>query len=204
MSLKERPYNRQVERTRLWIFEALMLLLDEKPYNKIAVSDITKKAGIARQTFYRNYSDKDDVVSEHLMRTINLELGKSGGSKHGDIQNNVVLTFNFKYMLENRENLKKMMSIVDVEHRLRNEAKEFPQALLEHYKTRLSANEYLLYRYKLYYQLVGCLQVFFDWFMNDMPLPPDTVVSMLNAMNVPKTIQYRTIPSIVVRIGDEP
>ncbi|MCL2834965.1 MAG: TetR/AcrR family transcriptional regulator, partial [Treponema sp.] len=176
---------------------------DEKPYNKIAVSDITQKAGIARQTFYRNYSDKDDIVSEHLMQTINLELGKSGGGKQEDLLNNVILTFNFKYMIDSRENLKKMMSIVDVEHRIRNEAKQFSQALLEQYKTRFSVNEYLICRYKLYYQLVGCLQVFFDWFINDMPLPLNTVVSMLNAMNVPKTIQYRNIPKIVVQIRDD-
>jgi AcrR family transcriptional regulator len=49
--------NRQVRRTRSWISEALMLLMDEKPYDKITVSDITEKAGIARQTFYRNYDN---------------------------------------------------------------------------------------------------------------------------------------------------
>jgi hypothetical protein len=36
-----------------------------------------------------------------------------------------------------------------------------------------------------------------------MPLPIENVVAMLNAMNIPKTIQYRNIPSIVVRLKDE-
>ena len=197
MSHKSGSNNRQVQRTRSWIFGALMLLLDEKPYNKIGISDITKKAGIARQTFYRNYKDKDDIVSEYLMNTI-----KFNGGKQGE-QNNVVLTFNFNYMIENRDNIKKMLSIVDIEHRIRNEGKEFPLALLAQYKNRLSANEYLICRYKLYYQLIGCLQVFFDWFLNDMPLPLDNIVTMLNELNIPKTIQYRNIPNIVVRINTE-
>ena len=199
MSRKESSNNRQVQRTRLWIFEALMLLLDEKPYSKIGVSDITKKAGIARQTFYRNYSDKDEIVSEHLANTISLELSKNDNSKKDDRQSNVILTFNLKYMIENCDNIKKMLSIVDIEHRIRNEAKEFPLKLLEQYKRKLSASEYLICRYKLYYQLIGCLQAFFDWFLNDMPLPLDDIVSLLNALNIPKTIQYRSTPNIVVR-----
>ena len=178
-----------------------MLLLDERPYSKIGVSDITKKAGIARQTFYRNYNDKDEIVSEYLMNTINLELQASAG-KRGERQNNFVLTFNFKYMIENRDNIKKMLSIVDIEHRIRNEAKEFPLKLLEQYKNKLPANEYLICRYKLYYQLIGCLQVFFDWFLNDMPLPLGEIISLLNALNIPKTIQYRNAPGIVVRVDE--
>jgi len=196
MSQKVSSGNRQVKRTRMWIFEALMLLLEEKPYDKIGVSDITTKAGIARQTFYRNYSGKDDIVSEYLSDTISLE----PETKKGDRQGNIVLTFNIKYMLENRDNIKKMLSIVEIEHRIRNEAKEFPITMMEQYRGKLSAAEYLLCRYKLYYQLIGCLQAFFDWFINDMPMPVEEVVSMLNALNIPSAVMYRNLPNIVVRI----
>jgi len=203
MSQKAVTNNRQVQRTRSWIFEALMILLDEKPYSKIGVSDITQKAGIARQTFYRNYSDKDDIVSENLMKTINLEIleANDGKDRKGSILNKILLSFNFTYMMENRKNIKKMLSIIDIEHRIRNEGKEFPLAMLEQYRSKLSETEYLICRYKLYYQLIGCLQVFFDWFMNDMPMPVEEVVSMLNEMNIPKTIHYRNFPNITVRIA---
>ena len=201
MSQKAGSNNRQVQRTRTWIFEALMLLLDEKPYGKIGISDLAKKAGIARQTFYRNYRDKDDIVLEYLMNTINLELPKADGGKKGNRQNNFVLTFNFSYMIEHRENLRKLLSIVDIEHRIHVETQDFPLKILEQYKRGLSAREYLICRYKLYYQMTGCLQVFFDWFINDMPMPLDSIVSLLNAMNVPKTIQHRHIPNIVVHVN---
>ena len=196
MSQKVSSNNRQVQRTRMWIFEALMLLLDEKPYDKIGVSDITTRAGIARQTFYRNYNGKDDIVSEYLSDTISLE----PEVKKGDRQGNIVLTFNIKYMTENRDNIKKMLSIVEIEHRIRNEAKEFPITMMEQYRGKLSAAEYLLCRYKLYYQLIGCLQAFFDWFINDMPIPVEDVVSTLNALNIPSAVKYRNLPNIVVRI----
>jgi len=84
--------------------------------------------------------------------------------------------------------------------RIRNEGKEFPLVMLEQYRDRFEEAEYLICRYKLYYQLIGCLQVFFDWFMNDMPMPVEKVVSMLNEMNIPRTIHYRNFPNITVRI----
>jgi hypothetical protein len=36
-----------------------------------------------------------------------------------------------------------------------------------------------------------------------MPLPVENIVAMINAMNVPKIIQYRNIPSIIVRLKSE-
>jgi AcrR family transcriptional regulator len=54
------------DQTRQGIFDALLSLLDEMPYEKINISAITEKAGVARQSFYRNYKTKDDVVREYL------------------------------------------------------------------------------------------------------------------------------------------
>jgi hypothetical protein len=31
----------QIQRTKQWIFEAMLLLMDEKPYNQIGISEIT-------------------------------------------------------------------------------------------------------------------------------------------------------------------
>jgi len=47
------------------------------------------------------------------------------------------------------------------------------------------------------------LRVILDWSTNDMPMPVENIVTMLNAMNIPKTIQYSNIPSIVVRLKSE-
>ena len=43
--------------------EALLDLCDEKPLSKITVSDITKRAGSARQTFYNHFRDINDLIS---------------------------------------------------------------------------------------------------------------------------------------------
>jgi AcrR family transcriptional regulator len=195
--------NRQVERTKSWIFDAIMLLMDEMPYKKITVLDICEKAGVARPTFYRYYDDKDDVLFEYLAKTINTELLNIEKAKNDDKQNDIVLMFDYKYMIKYQKNLKKILLITDIENRVTRETLEFPMSLMKHYKKKLSAQEYLICRYKLCYQITGSLRLFFDWFINDMPLPVENIVTMLNAMNVPKTIQYRNIPSIIVRLKGE-
>lgn len=49
-----------------YIVDALLQLMDKKDYDKITITDITKKAGINRVTFYRNFNTKDDIVNECL------------------------------------------------------------------------------------------------------------------------------------------
>ncbi len=44
------------------ITEALFALMDEKSLADITVSEIVRKAGVARASFYRNYTSKEDVL----------------------------------------------------------------------------------------------------------------------------------------------
>jgi AcrR family transcriptional regulator len=54
--------NKQVTRSKEWIYTALMTLLKKNAFRKISIEDITKKAGVARLTFYRNYDSKEDIL----------------------------------------------------------------------------------------------------------------------------------------------
>jgi AcrR family transcriptional regulator len=204
MSQKSNPNNRQVQRTRSWIFDAFMILIDEKPYDKITVSDITEKAGIARQTFYRNYDDKKDVLIGYLRKTtnadslLNIEINQSSSE-----QNNIVLVFNYAYMIKHRDILKKILSIADIENYLLYREKRLPLSLLKRFEDKLTKKGYTICRYKLCYQISGCLRVILDWFMNNMPLPVDKLVSLLNTMNTSKEVSFWNIPNIIIRIKKE-
>lgn len=52
------------------VVEALWELLEDKSFEKISVSELVERAGIGRVTFYRNFSNKEEV----LERSLNLEL----------------------------------------------------------------------------------------------------------------------------------
>lgn len=48
------------------ITDAMLLLLKEKPFSEIAIKEITDIAQVSRNSFYRNYADKEDVIKQHL------------------------------------------------------------------------------------------------------------------------------------------
>jgi len=71
--------DRRVRRTRDALGDALIELVQEKPFDEITVQDVLDRAGVGRSTFYTHYSDKDDLftseadeffaaISTHLSR----------------------------------------------------------------------------------------------------------------------------------------
>ncbi len=54
--------DKRSRRTRAWLLETLLELIEEKDYAEISITELTQKAGIARQTFYRNFNTKDDIL----------------------------------------------------------------------------------------------------------------------------------------------
>ncbi len=53
------------------IYDAFFLLLKEKPLEKITVSDVIKKAGIVRSTFYNHYENVPALMTAAEDKTIN-------------------------------------------------------------------------------------------------------------------------------------
>ena len=49
-------------RSREWITEALLALLEKEKYAQITVKDICRKAELSRQTFYQIFASKDEVL----------------------------------------------------------------------------------------------------------------------------------------------
>ncbi|MCD8098552.1 MAG: TetR/AcrR family transcriptional regulator [Lachnospiraceae bacterium] len=52
--------------TRECIFTALLLLMEKTPYGEITITDIAKKAGVSRMSYYRLYKSKDDILIQYF------------------------------------------------------------------------------------------------------------------------------------------
>ncbi|MEE8808276.1 MAG: TetR/AcrR family transcriptional regulator [Lactimicrobium sp.] len=50
-----------------YIAEALLLLMQKKPYEKITIGEITQKAGVNRSSYYRHFDTKEDIIRYVLM-----------------------------------------------------------------------------------------------------------------------------------------
>lgn len=94
-----KKYNKQVVRTREWTFQALLLLLEKQPYEEITISQIAQKAGITRQTFYRHYRTKDDVISFYLDNMILALQDKFANLKKDDSQTVYQLIFSSFFLV---------------------------------------------------------------------------------------------------------
>lgn len=56
---KRKAENLRVKKS---ITAALLELLEEKSISEVSISEIIKKAGVARASFYRNYATKENVI----------------------------------------------------------------------------------------------------------------------------------------------
>lgn len=52
------------------ITAAMLELLQEKTIKEITISQITTRAQVARVSFYRNYTTKEDILSQHACRLL--------------------------------------------------------------------------------------------------------------------------------------
>jgi AcrR family transcriptional regulator len=53
--------DRRIRRTRDTLGDALINLMQEKPFDSITVQQVLDRAGVSRATFYTHYRDKDDL-----------------------------------------------------------------------------------------------------------------------------------------------
>lgn len=68
--------NKQVLRSREWITNALMKLMEHKPYTSITVSDIADEADVARITFYRNFDTKEDIIMRKKQEVYDIAMSR--------------------------------------------------------------------------------------------------------------------------------
>ncbi|MDY0338926.1 MAG: TetR/AcrR family transcriptional regulator, partial [Acholeplasmataceae bacterium] len=98
--------NVQVTRSKEWIYNALMYLLKKNAFRKVSIEDITKKAGVARPTFYRNFESKEDIlidqgrkIYERLMT--DLESGiDAGDATYNSIKKMIIVFDEYSELFE--------------------------------------------------------------------------------------------------------
>jgi len=71
----------RVRRTRDALGDALVALMQEKPFETITVQDVLDRANVGRSTFYSHYSDKHDLLmsdTEEFFEAFSMSLSLSG------------------------------------------------------------------------------------------------------------------------------
>ena len=82
----------------VYLAHALIDLMEKKPIEEISITELTKKAGVSRMSYYRSFTSKQHILEEYLqtiVRRFRSEGEKAGylGRDHGYQQ--LVYAFHF-------------------------------------------------------------------------------------------------------------
>lgn len=86
------------DRTKLLLAESIKELMRTIPLDKITVKEIVSRCGTTRQTFYRNFKDKYDLVNWYFDRIIKKTIRQMGIS----LTLREALVKKFEYMREDK------------------------------------------------------------------------------------------------------
>lgn len=201
MAGKTKVHEEQIEQSRSWIFEGLFRLMEKKPYNKISVADITAKAGVARQTFYRHYKNKDDVILQFLETCLSPSLIER---KNSNIKNNrhiFIVTLPLKQFIQHAKTIKKIL-MSDAEYLIVMYSQKWQDYVINLYSDILSAEEKIYFRYLVLFSVVGNTQIICDWIKHDMPISVEKLTIWLTEQDQPYYHPDSNIPKIMLSIKE--
>lgn len=169
--------NRRTLYSKKVIIDAFLLLLQEKNINKITVTEICKEADINRGTFYSHYSDPFDLMRsieedmiEKMMSTINHSGDKSLYGILNLILNNKEF---FKIILNEKSSSRVLNTILNSTY----------ESTIAEKRQLPNANETLL-EYYFIYSAGGTIEAIRKWINDDMKIPLEKFVQMIESMYV--------------------
>jgi AcrR family transcriptional regulator len=170
--------DKRSKRTRAWLLETLLELINVKEYSEISITELTAKSDIARQTFYRNYNSKDDILLSKMDEVLDEYVNKV--QKYLRTKNdpdwNFTVTQFINTMQQNEALFKALQKAglgLQILERLSTVNSMF------HMKAQnlQELDEYQ--QYLVYYLAGGVYNVFNKWFENEMNIPVETLSALL-------------------------
>lgn len=150
-----------------YITEALLCLLKKKEYKDISITEICKKAGVTRMSFYRNFESKDDILLKKVRDVTDSFVKESAISYKNDTISSYFVKL-FTHMKQQKE-LCTALNKAGLIHAVKD---EFDQIFLNTYR-----HEYD--EYKSLFLSGGIYNVFLFWFINDCRDDPEILAKRL-------------------------
>lgn len=97
----KRPHDARQQRTRAALLEALLALLETRPFDRVSIREIATVAGIGYATFFRHYPSKDALLEDVAAEEIAALLERALPLLYGDRMRESHLAV-FAYVAEHR------------------------------------------------------------------------------------------------------
>jgi len=173
-------------RSRTAIHKAFTELMRTKPYQKITITDITGKAGIARHTFYNHYQTKaalldnlvDSILEEFflILKDWNLFLADPA-------QQHALLTAFFQSWRDNAE-IVDLLRAVDIEFVIMERLKAFfTRFFYEKVSRDMPGVDLELAKYVISFNSYSLLGILIPWFASGMEQKPEDLAGFYNQLS---------------------
>ena len=169
----------QVRRTRQWLLDSLTELMREKDFEQITISELAERSGLDRRTFYRHYSAKEEVITEHIRE---LAKGYETSLRRSPAMNTHAIALAYFHVCQENGELLKLLHrhkllplLLDEFNRL------FP---LIHTKYHTGEDFYAPFDtgYALSYHVGGFWNVLARWLSDGMKQTPEELAAMFRHM----------------------
>lgn len=158
---------------------ALLTLMRQYDYREITVTQIAQEAGLSRKTFYRRFSDKEEILAllfEGLFQEWFAQVKALEIRRYWDT---VQLFFDF---WEARKDLLALLQKNRLLPRVLEQSYQYSMQIFEFVRSEEVAESLSLpLPYMLAYSVGGMHCMLLKWVENGMNIPSSTLISMLRA-----------------------
>lgn len=159
---------------KLYIVEALCELMQTQSFKDISITAITKRAGVSRMSFYRNFGAKEDIISYYIEYMMHDYLTQSPAYQPGthSFKTYEHLLFSFEFFRE----YSTFILCLDKE----NLTGVFLSGINRHIAKNIDIpDNHPIYKYRLYAYAGAVFNVYLEWIKNDMKQPVEELAHML-------------------------
>jgi AcrR family transcriptional regulator len=158
-------------RTRRWLQEALIVLMKEKSFREIQITDITDRAQVSRPAFYLHFHSKEELLLSHVdvvFEEFQTELSSEVAA--GQIDRKKFSIMLFKYWERYAQTLRMVIQAENPDIFLQR-LKEYVRAIMKEIaaKTRKPAIDPRLQELVVGYVAGGAYMLLTQWISNKMP-----------------------------------
>ncbi len=185
--------NRQTSRSKRLLQEALQELLQEKPYHKIIISEITERADLARSTFYTHYETKDDLLKGFVDRILDKFFDELRARDMSTPNPERDLEININIFREFQKNAAVIQSLGDLDidclliDRYKAYWTERIDELAASGKIKMTPNLANYIKTFLAYSFVGIIQ---QWMEEDLKQSPESMGNLLYTLTGPPALNH--------------
>ncbi len=170
---------RIAEQSKQKMVKALLSVMEQYDYKEITVTQITQEAQLSRKTFYRLFSDKDDILKlfcENLFHQCFAQIREQKIQHYWDV---VQVYFDF---WEERKDLLSLLQKNNLLPRIFEHSYRYSTEVFEFVRSKEAATSFALpLPYMLAYSVGGMHSMLLKWVEKGMDFPSSELISKLKS-----------------------